>query len=471
MNPTFFYRTILTVCIATSLAACDSNNDNSNSTTTGGIASESSSIASQTVENALAEFPNQILPRFALSNSAVAAAEIYRRVEFTGNTVVESWGVEGASDDERQEIEARFSSGFTLLETINSELIDTLPSNIQNDVAQRYPGAGIDEIVQVANGTAVNFEILIEDDQFDEREANYNSETGFLFEELVIERTEVPTNVLATVDALNITLPDSEFERITQPDGEVAYAVEFESDAGQSISISLTEAGVITQVEHEEALSNLSTSDTVDAALIGYPQAIEPDFAAMASEVNAIEIFRNINFSSNSAGEITYGIEGISADETLEIEALYSAEAIFLSDVRGLLVNTLPAAVETAFDARFSNAEIDEIIETTDAQGIRYAIVFISEDSEELEANFDINGDFLSLEDELEEDEIPDLILTAIGNERVLLPIVEFEAVTDNNQIVTYAVEYENEDGDSISYLLNETGQILSIEHEGALPR
>ncbi len=461
-----FYRTILAGCLATTVAACGSSN--SNTAANSGFTPEGA--ASQSVEAALANFPNQTLPRFALSNSSVTAAEIYRRVDFSTTPAgVESWGVEGTSADELQGIEARYDASPALIETTYSDLLVVLPANVQTAFDQRYPGAEISEIVQVTTGTDIGFEILLEGEP--EREANYDSDAVFLFEELFVERDEVPASVLASVDALNITLPDSEFERITLASGALSYAVEFESDAGQSISHSLTESGAITQVEHEDALTNLSPSDTVATALLNYPQAIEANFASMFSEVNAAEIFRNIDYSANTTGAVSYGIEGLSADESLEVEALYSAESVFLSDVRGLIVDTLPAAVQAAFDARYASADIDEIAETTDAQGTRYAIAFINNGEDELEINYDADENFLSLEEVLEEAEIPESILTAVGNERVLLPIVEFEAVTNSDQMLSYVVEYENEDGDSISYGLSDTGVILSVEHEGALPR
>lgn len=466
MNQTTYYRATLAGLLASTLAACGGS---SNSTTTADMLPENA--ASQTVESALLDFPNQVLPRFALSSPAVTAAEIYRRVDYSVNSAgVQSWGVEGVSSDELREIERRFDTSSSTVESAQGDLLVVLPANVQTAFDQRYPGAEISEIVQVTTGTSSSFEILLEDPSV-EREANYDSDAIFLFEELVIERSEVPTAVLTAVDALNIALPDSEFERITLANDSVSYAVEFESDAGQSISISLTESGAITQVEHEDSLANLSTSDTVATALANYPQSIEADFGTMYTEVSAAEIFRNVNFSSTPAGEITYGIEGVSADEIIELEALYSPESMFLSDVRGVLVDTLPAPVQAAFDVRYSNVEIDEIAETTDAQGTRYAIVFVDSEDEELEANFDSDGTFLTLEDTLGETEIPEIILTSIGNERVLLPIVEFEAVTDSQQIVTYTVEYENTTGDSISYRLADDGTILSVEHEGALPR
>ncbi len=462
-------RASLCGVLFTALSACSSNDDDSSLDS---APSSAATIAGQTVDAAVSAFPNQILPRFALSNSTATAAEIYRRTDYTTNTGgVVSWGVEGASDDETFELESRYDTSASLLETTRNDVLTRLPANVQAAVDQRYPGAVITEMEQSTVDGNASIAILLEDTTGIEREANYNSNAVFLFEELIIDRAEVPSNVLATVDALPITLPDSEFESITLANGTVSYAVEFESDEGQSISISLLESGVITRVEHEEALENLSTSDTVETALTNFPQGISADFATMFSEVNAAEIFRVIDFSSVAAGEVSYGIEGVSADELLEVEALYSAEAVFLFDVRGLIIDALPAPVQTAFDAQYPGAEVEEIAETTDAQGIQYAVAFMQNGDEGLEANYDATGVFLSLENILEEDEIPQAILTAIGNERVLLPIVEFESVTDNQQTIQYVAEYENESGDSISYLLNDVGTILSIAHEAALPR
>ena len=74
-------------------------------------------------------------------------------------------------------------------------------------------------------------------------------------------------------------------------------------------------------------------------------------------------------------------------------------------------------AVDTAFTVRYPNASIEEIAEVMDEEGTSFAIAFTQKD-EELEANYDAAGEFISLEDVLEESEIPAAVLNAIGDEQ-----------------------------------------------------
>lgn len=141
---------------------------------------------------------------------------------------------------------------------------------------------------------------------------------------------------------------------------------------------------------------------------------------------------------------------------------------MLIEQTRGEIIDTLPAVVDVAFSARFPGVSIDELIEVFDTNGVRYEIVF-EQNGEELEANYNSEGVFIALEDALEEEDIPAVILEVLGAERVLLPILEVEAVTTANGSISYAAEYENEEGESISYGLNADGSIVSIEHEGAL--
>lgn len=263
-------------------------------------------------------------------------------------------------------------------------------------------------------------------------------------------------------------MPLAEYEKSTFADGSIGYAVEFENNNGQSITINMNSIGDILTVEHEDALGNLSTSETVETALASFPEGIQSDFSTMFSEVTAAEIFRHRDLTKPAESAISYGIEGVSEDELLEIEAIYSPEVAFLEQERGEIIDALPTNVDAAFMARYPGVEIDEIARVTDDDGVSYSIVFI-QNEEELEANFSDNADFLVLEDALEESEIPLAILDALGAERVLLPILEVEKETTADGSVSYSAEYENEMGESISYGLTENGTIESIEHEGAI--
>lgn len=444
------------------LSACSSSDD------TATLNNTFDPVSVDTVEVALVELPNGILPRFALSNSEVTAFEVFRRIDILNNgTQVVSWGVEGATEDELLELEARYDGNEVLIENIRNELLDSLLASIETDLFARYPDAIIDEIARSTSDEGVTYAILLET-MGEEIEVNYDANAILLFVEDVEEREGIPATILAIVDALEVTLPDSEFEIITFADGSIEYAVEYENDVGQSISVSMNAVGDIFRIEHEDALGNLSQSDTVVTALEEFPDNIEEDFALMFTEVTAAEIFRNLNFSDSASVVTRYGIEGVSDDEALEVEAIFSAEGVLIEQTRGEIIDTLPAVVDVAFSARFPGVSIDELIEVFDTNGVRYEIVF-EQNGEELEANYNSEGVFIALEDALEEEDIPAVILEVLGAERVLLPILEVEAVTTANGSISYAAEYENEEGESISYGLNADGSIVSIEHEGAL--
>ena len=446
------------------MSACSSNNDD--------VASETPTDTGNTpvvsVEAALESFQNSFLPRFALSNSEVTAAEIYRRVDYSADaSSTVSWGVEGASDDELVELETRYDDEGNQLESGREELLESLPDAINIALLGQYPDAVIDEIARSTTDGLVAYAILFET-LGGELEANYDDNAQLLFVEEVMNRADMPASVVATADAQGVTLPDAEFETTTFANGSVSYAVEFENEVGQSITVTINEIGDVIRVEHEDALENLSTSDTVAMALADFPAGIEADFAAMFSEVSAAEIFRSSDLTAPSGSQYSYGIEGLSEDESLEIEALYSPDVVLLKQGRGTIIDTLPAAVDSAFTARYPNASIEEIAEVMDDEGTSYAIAFFQAD-EELEVNYDAAGEFLSLEDVLEESEIPAAVLNAIGDERVLLPIVEFEEVTAADGTVSYVVEYENDQGDSISYQVSANGALLKVDHEAAL--
>jgi len=420
------------------------------------------------VEAALESFPNSLLPRFALSNSEVTAAEIYRRVDYSPDGVgVESWGVEGASEDGSLELDARYANDGSQLESGRGGILESLPDVVNNALLAQYPNAVITEIARSTIGELIAYGILF-DTNGEELEANYADDAQLLFVENVMDKADMPSAILATADEQGVSLPDAEYERTTFADGSVTYAVEFENDEGQSITVTMNEAGSVVRVEHEDALVNLSTSDTVSMALAEFPSGIAADFTTMFSEVTAAEIFRSADLSNASSPQFSYGIEGSSEDDLLEIEALYSADVVLLEQGRGAIIESLPMVVETAFMARFPNVVIEEISELVDGEGTNYAIAFVQAE-EELEANYNAAVGFLSLEDSLEESEIPAVILNVIGDERVLLPIVEFEAVTEADGRVSYTVEYENDEGDSISYKVSANGTILKVDHEAAL--
>ena len=490
--------------LAAAVAGCSSDDDSSTTDTTDAPTAAPDPgprPAIPDVDAALMDFPDALLPRFALaSDGEAAAAEVYRRVDYVGGVAGDgSWGVEGASMDESVELESRYADDGTLVEATREEVLDEVPEAAAATIASLYPDAEVEEIVRSETDGVGTVSVLLDADGA-EVEVNVDDAGTVVSVEEIIERDALPPEVAAVVDAeagaSAAALPDFELERETLAGGEVRYAVEFESDAGQSLTITMDPAGTVLSTEHEDALANLSDSATVDEALEGFPAGIEADFAASFPEVVAAEVFRNLDLSASPDGEIAWGIEGVSADGTLEIEALYAADGTLLSQERGALLESAPPAIQAAFDARYPDAEIEEIVEVGAGDGVRYEIAFAEGDEDELEANFDAAGGFLSLERLLDADATPEAVLEAIGAERVSLPVLEIEEVASADGSLAYEAEYENapeEDGDetedtddgeqgddgddadaeraqSISYQIAPDGTLLAIEHEAELP-
>lgn len=209
-------------------------------------------------------------------------------------------------------------------------------------------------------------------------------------------------------------------------------------------------------------------TDSVTVALENFPASITSEFATNYPEVEASEIFKRVEFVTNPDGVTFYGIEGLSADETLEIDAVYTENAIFVKSGRGEILETLPPAIATAFESRYPNGAIEEMASSTEDGEVSYAVLFV-QNSDELEANFDADGVFESLENVLEENEIPSTIIDVVEAQNVDMPEVEYEEVTHADGSVSYVVEFENDSGESISYKISLEGVIQQIDWEGPI--
>lgn len=458
----------LGISVATLLGACGGSSGGTGNSTSGGNSGlpDNNNIGPvPTVANALEGFPMALLPRFALSNSDVTAADIYRRIDFSPSGIQTlTYGVEGESDNELLEREARYAASGANVESIMDEQIVLLPANIDTAVQSQYSESEIIEISRVTANDSVSYEVTLENES-GQMEVHFDENAQLLFVVKESEADSIPAGVLAAIDAQSITLPDLEFEIATFADGSLNIEAHFENDEGQSITIRANGSGDILRTEHGGVLENLSSSDTVEMALNNFPENIETQFSTMFSEVTAVERFRSLNFNGADQNIINYGIEGESEDEELVIEALFSAEGILLEQTIEEVLDTLPTAIEADFNIRFPGAAIDEIVQVTDEDGSSYDVAFEQDDSN-FEANFDADGNFIeSVKGELEESEIPVVILTAIGAERVLLPTIEFERITEADGSITFIVDYENGDGHSISYELAADGTIEQIDH------
>ena len=493
------------LAVPVALVGCSSDDDTTpasdnsdNSPGDGSPTMPESGSAIPDVDGALADFPVDLLPRFALDDSGVTPEEIYRRVDYIGGQPGEiSWGVEGVADDDDDEggaeREVRYAGDGSVLEAIDGELIDALPAAPAATLASLYPGVIPEEIERTDSAGTVAFAVLLEIDGA-EVEPNFDETGTLLSTEQEIEPSELPAPV-ATVfeaerDASAANLPVSGFERNTFADGSVEYSVEYENEL-QSLTLSTTDTGELLVVEHEDALARLSTSETVEDALADYPDNIEADFAVTFPQVTAAEVYRTLDVANGNT--VTWGIEGLSDDESQEVAAVYSTDGQFIEQERERILETLPASIATPFAEAYPDAEIDEIAEVEGPDGTSYAVAFTSPDGEELEANYDAAGGFLFLERTLDADTVPDTVLDALGADRVLLPVLGVERVEAADGRVSYSAEYEtaSEDDDdegnggnegsddeedsadeqSISYAFDADGRVLSIEHEGSLPR
>lgn len=433
------------------------------------ISAATAGATGDSVSDAVADFPDSLLPRFALNNSEVIAAEVFRRMEVSSDgSEVTSWGVEGISSDETAERESRYGTDGVVLENIRAEPVDTMTAIVESTVRARYPDAPVVEIERTDADGVIAWAVLL-DANGAEAEVNVADDGTYLFLEEEIVQSDLPASVAAALSRTDVSgasnLPDSGFERVTFADGAVQYSVEYESDLGQSLTVVTDDMARVLKVEHEDSLVMLSTSDTVQNALAAFPDNIAADFATGFPQVTAAEVFRSQAYTDGVVSSTLWGIEGLSEDETLEVEAMYSATGERLESATGRIIESLPTLVADAFALRYPEGAIEEITEAEDVSGITYAIAFMLAE-EELEANYDASGNFLSLETLLAEDQIPAALLQIIGMERVVLPIVEFEAVDAADGSRTFVVEYENETGDSISYKLSGDAVIQSIDHE-----
>ena len=467
----------LAVTAALALAACSDDSSTDGTGDAGASVPTTDGASIPDVDGALADFPPGLLPLFALDDSGIAPEEIYRRIDYVGGRPGEtSWGVEGVADDDTGEREVRYATDAAVIEAIDGQLVDELPPAAAATLASLYPDASIEEIERTDDAGTIAYAVLLDVDG-SEVEPNLDEAGTLLSLEEEIEASELPAAVAAVVDAeagaSAAGLPGSGLERETLASGEVRYSVEYENDDGQSLTLAMTETGELLVVEHEDSLERLSTSDTPAEALEGFPDGIEADFAASFPEVAAAEAYRNIDVAGG--GTVTWGIEGASDDESLELSALYDEDGQRLEQERERLLDAAPEPVATAFEAAYPGAEIDEIVEVESDEGTAYEIVFASAEGEEdLAANYDAAGGFMSLERVLDAEDVPQAVLDALGAERVLLPVLEIERVEAADGTVAYEAEYESasedEDERSISYALDADGTIGSIEHEALLP-
>lgn len=503
----------VTALATATLAACsgDGGSNAGDDTPRADGSGGSAALTLSSVDAALADVPDAIFARFALADDTIGAAEAFRRTDYVGGSPdTVSWGVEGASEDESRELEIRYDAEGGEIERVVAALVDTLSNAVDAAVRARYPGATIEEIVRVESGDTVTWAVLVNDGG-EEIELNVDEAGTVLEIEQTIAREALPAAVRAIVDReASDALPEASFERLLV-DGELdRYEVEYENEAGQSLSIQMDESGTILFTEHEDALENLAPGDTVEAALEDYPTALEGVFAADYPEVAATEIFRRVEFGADGTGAAPlWGIEGVSADESLEIEAVYTAAGERVEESRESVVEALPAGVESAFAALYPAVVPEEIVRVESATGTSYAIGFEA-DGAEREVTLDASGALLAAERVIGETEVPEAVLARVGAERVGLPLLEFERVEAADGTIVYEAEYEYEPGEdadgaddeaedgeagvgddidatdedgaeddddgedeggarSVSYKLDAEGTLLAVEHEAEL--
>ena len=215
----------------------------------------------------------------------------------------------------------------------------------------------------------------------------------------------------------------------------------------------------------QPSVSKANGVSMVSAELMGYPHGVVENFARSFPQITATEIFKRITFIDSSEETIFFGIEGLNSDETAEIDAIYDADGEFIVAGSEQFVGYLPEAVQVKFNILYQGADIEEI--TLNGEG-EYAVLFALDEVHQ-EVNLDNTGEFVSLEKILEEDEIPQIIRQAVAAKNVDLPDVEYEEVTYPDDSKSYVVEFENDEGDSISFQISASGKVLQIDFEGPI--
>ena len=203
----------------------------------------------------------------------------------------------------------------------------------------------------------------------------------------------------------------------------------------------------------------------VTAELVDFPDGVVEDFARSFPQITATEIFKRITFKDSSEETVSFGIEGMNANETMEFDAIYDASGEFVGSGSEHLVAYLPEAVQVKLKALYPDANIEEIVINGDG---KYAVLFALDEAV-FEVNLDNTGVFVSLETLLEECEVPQIIRQAVAGQNTDLPYVEFEEVTYADDLKSYVVEFENDEGESISFQINARGEVLQIDFEGPI--
>lgn len=425
-------------------------------------------VVTPTVSEALADYPDVLISDFSVSYPQVRGEEIFKRVDFRDNAEGTAyWGIEGLSSDETLEIEAIFTTELSLHEEGRGNILDELPAEIEDAFAALYPNGKIEELASSLEDGEVAYAILFILDG-EELEVNLDATGDFDSLENVLEDDEVPQTIRDVIEAQNVDMPEVEYEEVTHADDSVSYVVEYENDEGESISYKLNADGEILQIDWEGPLPASFETDTVAEALAGYPNSVVKGFTQSHPEVMASEVFKRIDYRDDPEGVTYWGIEGLSADETLEVESVFTIDLSLHEEGQGNLLEALPADILSAFDALYPDTEIEEMASSMEDGQIAYAVLFV-QDGREYEVNLDANGEFDSLENVLEDEEIPDQIRGIAEAQNVDMPDVEYEEVIHADDSISYVVEFENDDGESISYKISAEAKVLQIDWEAPI--
>ncbi len=208
-----------------------------------------------------------------------------------------------------------------------------------------------------------------------------------------------------------------------------------------------------------------SGSANVSDTLANFPAAISQDFATRFPALAADDRSRTINYAGGAIVSETWGIEGESADETMEVEATYSAEGSFLSSQSSAEIAAVPAAIGTALGQLFPNATIDEAEEITDQNGVVSYEVEMDDASGEISVLLDASGNVIEQEREIDRASVPASVPTSIDQEFITGGEIKFEEVTRSDGMIVYEVEMEGE-REEVSVVYSASGEVLSMEYE-----
>jgi hypothetical protein len=217
------------------------------------------------------------------------------------------------------------------------------------------------------------------------------------------------------------------------------------------------------------ALTTLSgcTATTADNSVRQYMGEFPSALVELFTEEHSDFIVSEIFIQETSLGSRNYGVEGITEDELEEMEIVYSFDGKVQSQESSRRLEELPKDILKVFKQSFpatKPSQID-IVTLSSSQNEIYEIQLVYS-GRQLELNIDQHGSVLQQEEVVSREELPLAVSQATFVEASGMLDVEFEEVTAPDNSRHYVVEYENDEGESISYMVTSGGVIVRKDFE-----